>query len=160
MGQLALPNDEVDKEYLAKPRPWNINFIKKFIFFIGPLSSIFDFLTFGIMLYIFNVAQSGNQQLFHTGWFIESLFTQILVIYVIRTNKIPFIQSSPNKFLVFNTLLILVIALGVVFSSFASLFGFVALPMKYFVILFIMLVTYLSLVQIVKTWIVRKYGYQ
>ncbi|MDP3057745.1 MAG: magnesium-translocating P-type ATPase [bacterium] len=160
MGQLALPNDEVDKEYLAKPRPWNINFIKKFIFFIGPLSSIFDFLTFGIMLYVFNVAQNGNQELFHTGWFIESLFTQVLVIYVIRTNKIPFIQSTPNKFLIFNTLLILAIALGVIFSSLAGLFGFVALPPLYFIILFIMLVTYLSLVQIVKTWVVRKYGYQ
>lgn len=158
MGQLALPYDEVDKEYLDKPRPWNINFIKKFIFFIGPLSSIYDFLTFGAMLYIFNAAQ--NQALFHTGWFIESLFTQMLVIYIIRTNKIPFIESAPNKFLIFNTLLILAVALGVVFSSFAGLFGFVALPPLYFVILFIMLVTYLSLVQIVKTWVVRKYGYQ
>ncbi len=158
MGQLALPNDDVDKEYIAKPRPWNINYIRKFILFIGPLSSIYDFLTFGVMLYIFNAAQ--NQPLFHTGWFIESLFTQMLVIYIIRTNKIPFVQSSPNKFLVFNTLLILAVALGVVFSSLAGLFGFVALPPLYFIILFIMLITYLSLVQIVKTWVVRKYGYQ
>lgn len=158
MGQLALPNDAVDKEYLAKPRPWNINYIKKFILFIGPLSSIYDFLTFGIMLYIFNAAQ--NQEFFHTGWFIESLFTQILVIYVIRTNKIPFIESAPNKFLIFNTLLVLAVALGVVFSSFAELFGFVAMPPLYFIILFVLLVTYLSLVQIVKTWVVRKYGYQ
>lgn len=158
MGQLALPYDEVDKEYLAKPRPWNMDFIKKFILFIGQLSSIYDFLTFGVMLYIFNAAQ--NQPLFHTGWFVESLFTQILVIYVIRTNKIPFIESAPNKFLIFNTLLILAIALGVVFSSLAGLFGFVALPPLYFIVLFIMLVTYLSLVQIVKTWVVRKYGYQ
>lgn len=158
MGQLALPNDAVDKEYLAKPRPWNVSFIKKFIFFIGPLSSIFDFLTFGVMLYIFNAAT--NQGLFHTGWFIESLFTQTLVIYVIRTNKIPFIQSTPNEFLILNTLVVLAVAVGVVFSSFAGLFGFVALPPLYFVILFIMLVTYLSLVQIVKTWVVKKYGYQ
>lgn len=158
MGQLALPNDDVDKEYIAKPRPWNINYIRKFILFIGPLSSIYDFLTFGVMLYIFNAAQ--NQPLFHTGWFIESLFTQMLVIYIIRTNKIPFVESSPNKFLLINTLLILAIALGVVSSSFAGLFGFVALPPLYFVILFIMLITYLSLVQIVKTWVVRKYGYQ
>ncbi len=158
MGQLALPNDEVDKEYLAKPRPWNVAFIKKFIFFIGPLSSIYDFLTFGVMLYIFNAAQ--NQALFHTGWFIESLFTQTLVIYVIRTNKIPFVESAPNKLLILNTLLILAIAMGVISSSFAGLFGFAALPIEYFIILFIMLVTYLTLVQIVKTWVVKKYGYQ
>jgi Mg2+-importing ATPase len=158
MGQLALPNDAVDKEYLAKPRPWNVKFIKKFILFIGPLSSIYDFLTFGVMLYVFNAAL--NQELFHTGWFIESLFTQTLVIYVIRTNKIPFIQSTPNKFLIFNTLLILAIAIGVVFSSFAGLFGFVPLPPLYFIILSVMLVTYLALVQIVKTWVVKKYGYQ
>ena len=158
MAQLALPNDAVDKEYLAKPRPWNIGFIKKFILFIGPLSSIFDFLTFGVMLYVFNAAY--NQSLFHTGWFVESLFTQVLVIYIIRTNKIPFIQSTPNKFLVFNTLLILAVALGVVFSSLAGLFGFVALPLKYFVILSVMLVIYLTLVQIVKTWVVKRYGYQ
>jgi len=158
MAQIALPNDDVDKEYLASPRPWNVDFIKKFILFIGPLSSIYDFLTFGVMLYIFNAAE--NQELFHTGWFLESLFTQTLVIYVIRTNKIPFIESAPNKFLVFNTLLILAVALGVVFSSLSVLFGFVALPPLYFIILFIMLVTYLSLVQFVKTWVVRKYGYQ
>lgn len=158
MGQLALLNDEVDKEYLAKPRPWNIDFIKKFIIFIGPLSSIYDFMTFGVMLYIFNAAT--NQPLFHTGWFVESLFTQMLVIYVIRTNKIPFVESTPNKFLLFNTLLILAVAVGVVSSSLAGLFGFTALPLRYFFILSIMLITYLSMVQVVKTWVVRKYGYQ
>lgn len=156
MGQTTLPNDNVDKEYLAKPRPWNIDFIKKFILYIGPISSFYDFLTFGVMIYVFH----ASENLFRTGWFLESLFTQTLVVYIIRTNKLPFIESRPSKWLVAASVLILSTAIWVVFSSFGKYFGFVALPPLYFTALFIMTITYLLLVQVVKGWIVKKYGYQ
>ncbi len=161
-SQVSLPTDDVDKEYLEKPRPWDISFIKKFIISIGPLSSIFDFLTFGVMWFIFLASNLTpyTQSLFHTGWFLESLCTQTLVVYIIRTNKIPFIQSRPSKYLIATTLLILFGALIILFSPLAHAFGFVGLPILYFVILFGMIVAYLVLVQFVKTWVVKRYGYQ
>ena len=91
-SQTTIPTDQVDADWLTKPRQWAIGKILRFILFIGPISSIFDYVTFFLMLYVFNCWH--NPALFHTGWFVESLFTQTLIIHVIRTNKIPFIQSS------------------------------------------------------------------
>jgi Mg2+-importing ATPase len=156
ISQIPLPTDEVDKEYTLKPRGWNINYIQKFMLIIGPLSSIYDFLTFGVLIWIFK----ANPELFHTGWFLESLCTQILVIYVIRTNKIPFIQSRPSKALLISTLLILGFAFIIPYTIIGTYLGFVSLPVYYFYILFAMVITYLLLVQIVKMWMVKKYGYQ
>lgn len=154
-SQISLPTDEVDKEYLAKPRPWNNDSIKMFILSIGPLSSIFDFITYGVMLFIFH----ATPELFHTGWFLESLCTQTLVIYIIRTNKLPFIESRPSKFLAITTLLILLFGFALPFSPLGRHFGFVMLPALYFAILFGIVITYLILVQVVKTRVVKKYGY-
>jgi Mg2+-importing ATPase len=156
LSQITIPSDDVDKEYLKNPHDWNVGFIKRFIIFIGPLSSIYDFITFGILIFVFK----ANEALFHTGWFIESLCTQVLVIYVIRTNKIPFIQSRPSKALVFSTLGIIALAIIVPFTKLGTYLGFVNLPPLYFGILFILIFTYLLLVQLVKTWLVRKYGFQ
>ncbi|MFH1238654.1 MAG: magnesium-translocating P-type ATPase [bacterium] len=157
LSQVAIPTDGVDKDYLMKPRPWNVKAIKKFMFIIGPISSIYDFLTYGVMLFVFNAW--SNPKLFHTGWFIESLCTQTLVIYVIRTGKIPFIESRPSKFLIFTSILIVSTGIIIPFSPLGRFFGFVPPPLLYFVFLFVMVSTYLLLVQVVKTWFVKKYGY-
>ncbi|HOX54286.1 MAG TPA: magnesium-translocating P-type ATPase [Candidatus Omnitrophota bacterium] len=156
ISQVAIPTDEVDREYIAKPRQWNVNYIKKFMIIIGPISSIYDFLTYGVMLFIFH-AQAA---LFHTGWFIESLCTQTLVIHVIRTGKIPFIESRPSRFLILTSILIVSIGIFIPFSPLAKAFGFVAPPPMYFVALFLMVTTYLFFVQKVKKWFIGKYGYE
>ncbi|MDD2653541.1 MAG: cation transporting ATPase C-terminal domain-containing protein, partial [Candidatus Omnitrophica bacterium] len=156
ISQVAIPTDEVDREYIAKPRQWNVNYFKKFMIIIGPISSIYDFLTYGVMLFIFH-AQAA---LFHTGWFIESLCTQTLVIHVIRTGKIPFIESRPSRFLILTSILIVSIGIFIPFSPLAKAFGFVAPPPMYFVALFLMVTTYLFFVQKVKKWFIGKYGYE
>jgi len=155
MSQLSIPTDEVDREYLASPRPWNINSIKRFMVILGPISSIFDLITFGVMLLVFR----ASAVLFHTGWFIESLVTQTLVIYVIRTGKVPFIQSMPSKPMMLTTLLVVATGIIIPFSPLAGAFGFVAPPPLYFAILSLMVLTYIILVQVVKSWFVKKFGF-
>jgi Mg2+-importing ATPase len=155
MSQLAIPTDDVDMEYIAKPRPWNINSIKRFMVLIGPISSIFDFVTFGVMLLIFR----ASADLFHTGWFVESLVSQTLIIYVIRTSKIPFIGSLPSRALIFTSLLIAAIGIYLPFSPLAGALGFVGLPGLYFAVLTAIVITYMLMVQLVKSWFVRKYGF-
>ncbi len=154
LSQIAIPTDEVDKEYLIKPQPWNVQYIKKFMVIIGPISSIYDFLTYGVMLFIFH----SSAALFHTGWFIESLCTQTLVIHVIRTGKIPFLESRPSKFLIFTSIFIVTLGIIIPFSPLAKAFGFVAPPAGFFIALFLMVTTYLFLVQAVKVWFIKKYG--
>lgn len=155
VSQVAIPTDKVDKEYLRKPRPWDVAYIRKFMIIIGPISSIFDFITYGVMLFVFH----SSAALFHTGWFIESLCTQTLVIYVIRTAKIPFVESMPSKFLMFTSLLIVAIGIIIPFSPLAKPFGFVAPPPAYFIALFFIVASYLFLVQVAKKWFIKKYGY-
>jgi Mg2+-importing ATPase len=155
LSQIAIPTDAVDPEYVARPRSWNVDYIKKFMIHIGPISSVFDFVTFGVMWFIFRAAQP----LFNTGWFLESLCTQTLVIHVIRTGKIPFIESRPSRFLIFTSVCMVTVALLIPFSPLAKPFGFVRPPGLYFVALFCIVGSYLVLVQIVKKWFIRKFGY-
>ncbi|MDD5692561.1 MAG: magnesium-translocating P-type ATPase [Candidatus Omnitrophica bacterium] len=156
LSQVAIPSDEVDKEYLLKERPWNINYIKKFIIFLGPVSSIFDFITFGVLLWVFH----APAPLFHTGWFLESLCTQTLVIHVIRTGKIPFIESKPSQFLMFTSVYIVTIGLVIPFTPLGHYFKFVTPPPAFFAALLIIVTAYLFTVQFVKSWFIRKYGYE
>jgi Mg2+-importing ATPase len=162
LSQVSIPADDVDKDYIKEPRPWNVEFIKKFMIFIGPLSSLFDFITFAVMWFIFyGYTQTPiAQSIFRTGWFIESICTQMLVIYIIRTNKIPFIQSRPSRYLVLTTLVFLFTAFSIPFSPLSHFFGFVALPLSYFGILAGIVISYLFVVQIVKSLVVKKYGFQ
>jgi Mg2+-importing ATPase len=146
----------VDAEWLTKPRKWTIADIQRFILFIGPISSIFDYLTFFIMLYVFKAW--NNPALFHTGWFVESLFTQTLIIHVIRTNKIPFIQSRASWPLIFTSVIIVAVGAWLTVSPLADTLGFVALPPLYWLLLAIMLVLYVILTQLVKTWFYKKFG--
>ncbi len=157
LSQTAIPSDNVDKEWLAQPRKWDLNRIKNFIFFIGPISSIFDYTTFAIMIFVFGAWT--NPALFQTGWFVESLLTQSLIIHVIRTNKIPFIESRASTTLIMATLIISAIGIGLVYSPFAHFFGFVPLPPLYWLLIAITLMCYVILTQVVKTWYVRKFEY-
>jgi Mg2+-importing ATPase len=155
-SQTGIPSDEVDADWLAKPRKWAIGEIRRFIMVIGPISSIFDYLTYFVMLYVFNAW--GNPALFHTGWFVESLFTQTLIIHVIRTNKIPFLQSRASRALILTSLAIVAIGAWLTVSPFAGALGFVTLPLGYWPLLAGMLLAYVLLTQVVKTWFVRRYG--
>ena len=158
VSQTAIPTDKIDPEYLLKPRQWRIDHIRRFILFIGPISSIYDYLTFFAMLFIFNCW--ANPALFHTGWFVESLVSQTLIIYIIRTHKIPFLQSSPSKILTFTSLGIVALGMLLPFSPLAPMLGFVPLPPLYFLILGGMIVTYAIITQLVKTWFNRRYGWE
>jgi Mg2+-importing ATPase len=111
-SQTAIPTDEVDADWLNKPRKWAIGELRRFILYIGPISSIFDYATYFIMLFVYGAwahPDLAHQALFHTGWFVESLFTQTLIIHVIRTKKIPFIQSRASKSLIFASLAIVAV---------------------------------------------------
>jgi Mg2+-importing ATPase len=155
-SQTTIPTDEVDTDWLIRPRQWTIGKIMHFILFIGPISSIFDYVTFFLMLYVFNCWH--NPALFHTGWFVESLFTQTLIIHVIRTNKIPFIESRASRPLIITSLLIVAVGAWLTVSPLAKTLGFVPLPPLYWLFLAIMLLAYAILTQVVKTWFIRTFG--
>ena len=155
-SQTTIPTDGVDADWLTKPRQWTIGRILRFILFIGPISSIFDYLTFFIMLYVFKCW--NNPALFHTGWFVESLFTQTLIIHVIRTNKIPFIQSRASWPLILTSLAIVAVGAWLTVSPLATTLGFVPLPPSFWLFLAAMLLGYALLTQVVKTWFVRRFG--
>ena len=155
-SQVPIPTDEVDPEQIAKPRPWNIDEIKRFILYIGPISSIFDYTTYFIMLYVFNCWEPTKASLFQTGWFVESLMTQTLIIHVIRTNKIPFIQSRPSWPLIATTVLVMTAGMLLPFSPLAKPLGFEQLPPLYWPLLGLTLLCYIILTQVVKTWLLKK----
>jgi len=156
ISQIAVPTDDVDDEYLQRSRPWNVGYIKKFMLFFGPISSVFDFVTFGVLLFLFH----ASPKLFHTGWFLESLITQTLVIYVIRTGKIPFVESRPSPFLMFTSIYIVTIGLLIPFTPLSKYFGFVQPPPLYFAALVCIVAAYLWVVQTVKSKFIDKYGYE
>ena len=155
-SQTTIPTDEVDADWLIKPRKWEIGGILRFILFIGPVSSIFDYLTFFMMLYLFNCWH--KPALFHTGWFVESLFTQTLIIHVIRTNKIPFLQSWASWPLILTSIIIVAVGAGLTISPLAGALGFVVLPPRYWLLLTVILVCYVVLTQLMKTWFYRRFA--
>jgi Mg2+-importing ATPase len=162
-SQTPIPNDNVDETYLARPRPWRLSDIRRFILFIGPISSIFDYTTYFMMLYIFTcwpvAGDKGvHEALFQTGWFVESLLTQTLIIHVIRTNKIPFIQSRASLSMGVVTVLVMGVGVWLPFSPLAGTLGFVAPPPLYWPLLVATLLCYIVLTQLVKTWFVKKFG--
>jgi len=150
-SQITIPTDNVDDTFLHKPRKWDISFVREFMIVIGPISSIFDFLTFFVMLNVFQASEA----LFHTGWFVESLATQTLVLFVIRTFGHP-LRSRPSRPLAITTVAIVLIGLGLPFSPLAGVLGFAALPVGYFVFLAAATATYLILVQWVKGMLTKR----
>ena len=155
-SQVPIPTDAVDEEQVTRPRPWNIAEITRFILYIGPISSIFDYTTFFVMLWIFNCWDPSRASLFQTGWFVESLMTQTLIIHVIRTNKIPFIQSRASWPLTVTTLSIMAVGMWLPYSPLASSLGLAHLPALYWPILLLTLLSYMILTQVMKTWLLRK----
>jgi Mg2+-importing ATPase len=147
-GQLAIPGDRVDKEQLVAPSHWDIGFIRRFMFLFGPISSIFDFATFALMLFVFD-ALPGE---FRAGWFIESIVTQTLIIFVIRTRRVPFFRSRPSLGLVAASLGVVALGVYLPFSALASVLGFDPLPVPFFLALLGMAVVYLVLVEMAKLW--------
>jgi len=156
-SQLAIPFDNVDNDYIQRPRKWKIDDIRRFIIYIGPVSSIFDYVTYFVMLFVFN--SWNNPSLFQTGWFIESLLTQTLIIHVIRSKGLPFIQSRAHPLLTLTTILISFIGIFLVNSPFATFFGFVTLPLLYWPILVGILISYILLTQLVKIYYIKKFGW-
>lgn len=168
-SQTGIPADRVDEEQIAKPRKWDIGNIKWFMTFIGPISSIFDYATFALMWFVFNcrsfldltVSSAGKTyavQLFQTGWFVESLLTQTLIVHIIRTGKIPFLQSRASPSLLLTTLTVIAVAVWLPYSPFASLFGMVPLPLSYFIWIAGFLLSYGLIGHIVKSWFFNRFG--
>ncbi len=153
VSEIPIPLDNVDEEYLRRPRQWDMNFVRKFMLIIGPISSLFDFLTFYVMLKVFQAGEA----LFHTGWFIESLATQVLVIFIIRTQKSP-LKSRPNIWLTTCSLLVVTLAIALPFTPLGKLFGFVAPPPLFFFILAGMVIAYLLMVEVAKQWFYKRYA--
>ncbi|MGD0782329.1 MAG: magnesium-translocating P-type ATPase, partial [Candidatus Aminicenantales bacterium] len=169
VSQTGIPLDNVDPELISKPRAWDIGFIKRFMIVIGPLSSIFDYATFFLMLYTFQCVLFGKpgtspemnvyyEKLFHTGWFVESLLTQTLIVHIIRTNRIPFFQSRASLPMTLTTLLVMAAAVFLPYSPLAALLGFVPLPPSYWLWIAGFLVAYGFLTHFVKRRFARAYG--
>jgi P-type Mg2+ transporter len=155
-SQVPIPTDDVDPEQIAKPRPWSMREIYRFIVFIGPCSSIFDYTTYFMMLYLFDCWNPANAALFQTGWFVESILTQTLIIHVIRTNKFPFLQSRASWPVIVTTTVIMMIGMWLPVSPIAATLGFKTLPALYWPLLGLTLVCYVFLTQGVKVWLLRK----
>jgi Mg2+-importing ATPase len=155
-SQVPIPADNVDPEQIAKPRPWDMGEITRFILFIGPCSSVFDYTTYLMMLYVFNGWDTANESLFQTGWFVESLLTQTLIIHIIRTNRIPFLQSQASGPMIVTTAVIMMIGMWLPFSPLGPWLGFSHLPPLYWPLLALTLFCYVLLTQGVKMWLIRK----
>ena len=176
-SQVPIPTDAVDPEQVARPRPWSIKEISRFILFIGPCSSIFDYSTYALLWFIYKCANlnlipppdlaarfahvagpdsSYAAALFQTGWFVESLLTQTLIIHVIRTNKIPFLQSRASWPLIFTSAAIMVVGAYLPFSPLGPLLGFVPLPESFWGWIGLTLLAYMGLTQFVKVFLIRK----
>jgi Mg2+-importing ATPase len=162
-SQLGIPTDAVDEEFVSKPQKWDMGFIRKFMIYIGPMSSIFDYATFFLMLYFFNCILFGHagtsaeskayyESLFHTGWFVESLLTQTLIVHIIRTNKIPFFQSCSSPFLAMTTLVVMAIGAFLPYSPLADYLELVPLPLSYWLWIGGFLVTYSVITHLMKVW--------
>ena len=168
-SQVGIPSDKVDEEYLTTPRKWNIANIRRFMLVIGPMSSLFDYATFFLMLYVFkchlfsdpgtsDTDKTYYENLFHTGWFVESILTQTLIVHIIRTRKIPFFQSIASPFLLGTTLVVMAAGAFLPYSPCAAYFGFVPLPVSYWYWIGGFLLCYAFITHHVKVWFHHKYG--
>jgi Mg2+-importing ATPase len=158
-SQSTITTDNIDDEYVEKPKRWDISFIRRFMVSLGPVSSLFDFLTFFIMLLFFKVTPE-HPELFQTAWFLESLCTQTLVIFVIRTRRTPFYKSKPSRLLLLSSLAIVGFALIMPFTLIGDLFDFVIPPPAFFAVLAMLLGAYLALAEVVKNWFYKRHAYR
>jgi Mg2+-importing ATPase len=157
-SQTSVPADNVDAEYLTEPRTWDIAHIARYMFCIGPISSLFDYATFGLLWFVLRADSVGDASLFQTGWFVESLLSQTLIVHIIRTGKIPFIQSRPSLPLLLTTSAICLVAIALPFSHLAGPLQMSPLPAIYWYGLAPILLCYFGLTQFVKSLLVRRFG--
>jgi Mg2+-importing ATPase len=155
-SQTAIPTDFVDPDVEELPARWDVGAIQRFMLVFGPISSVFDVLTFGLLLLVLGAGAST----FHTGWFIESLFTQVLVVLVIRTRRTPFWRSRPSTPLLLAVVGAVAAAVVIPLSPIGGILGFAALPIGFWPLLACIVVAYLTLVELVKWWFVRHAGWQ
>jgi P-type Mg2+ transporter len=154
-SELTIPTDDVDEELLARPEHWDIAFIRRFMIFFGPISSLYDFATFAVMLWVFH----AHATLFRSGWFVESLATQSLVVFVIRTRRVPFFRSRPSRPLLATTLAVVLVGAALPYTPLARALGFRSLPWLFLVILLAMTATYLALAELGKSHFYRHPGH-
>jgi Mg2+-importing ATPase len=147
-GQLAIPGDRVDQEQILSPSHWDIGFIRRFMLLFGPISSLFDFATFALMIYVFQ-AVPGE---FRAGWFVESIATQTLIIFAIRTRRVPFLRSTPSAGLLCASLGVVAVGIFLPLSPLAGILGFDPLPAPFFLSLLVLALVYLVLVEVAKSW--------
>jgi len=157
ISQLALPWDRMDKDFLKKPRKWEPTGIARFMIFIGPTSSIFDMTTFALMWFVYLANSPATQTLFQSGWFVEGLLSQTLVVHMIRTRKIPFIQSIAAMPLIIMTTVIMLVGIYLPYSPLGPSLHLIHLPLSYFFWLVLTLLSYCVLVQFVKIWYIKKF---
>lgn len=158
-SQTVVATDSVDDEYISKPRKWELGNIARYIFTIGPISSVFDYVTFALMWFVFKCTTPAHASLFQTAWFVESLLSQTLIVHVIRTGKIPFLQSKPSTPLLLSTLAICVFAVYLPYSALALKLQMSPLPADYWLYLSAILIVYLGLTQVIKTYLIRHFGF-
>jgi Mg2+-importing ATPase len=156
-SQIAIPWDRVDEEYIHRPQQWDASFLSKFIVCMGPISSLFDYATFAVMFFVFKANLPEHQALFQSGWFVEGLLSQTLVVHLIRTRKVPFIQSWATAPVVALTTLIMTIGIVLPFTPAAHLLSLQPLPWLYFPILLALLTGYALTVQLAKKWFIRRF---
>ncbi|MCE4070908.1 MULTISPECIES: magnesium-translocating P-type ATPase [Pseudomonas] len=160
LSQIAIPFDHVDDELLRKPQQWNPDGLGRFMVFFGPISSIFDIATFLVLWHVFGANSPAHQTLFQSGWFVEGLISQLLVVHMIRTRRIPFLQSRAAWPLLGMTLVIVAVAIFLPMGPLAHSFRMEALPLGYWPWLAVILLGYMALTQAVKGWFARRYGWQ
>jgi Mg2+-importing ATPase len=158
LSELAIPVDNVDPEYIEKPKRLDISYVRNFMIYFGPISSIFDFLTFYIMLHVFNAW--NNAPLFQTAWFIESLCTQTLVIFAIRTRRSPFFKSRPSKYLLLSSLSVVISAMLLPLTPIGDWFQFEDPPFTFYVFLAAFVIAYLTLVETLKRQFYKRYAHR
>jgi Mg2+-importing ATPase len=158
VSQAGIPFDRMDEEYLEKPRKWEINDLGRFMLFIGPISSVFDISTFAVMYYVFQANTLERQSLFQSGWFVEGLLSQTLIIHMIRTSKVPFLQSTAGPALGTLTVIVMAIGIAIPYTPLGATVGLVPLPAAYYPWLAATLVGYCLLTHIVKRWYIRRFG--
>jgi Mg2+-importing ATPase len=158
VSQISIPWDSMDREFLEQPQKWDAGGISRFMLFVGPVSSVFDYLTFALMFFFFKANSPEHQGLFQSGWFVEGLLSQTLIVHMIRTRKIPFIQSWATKPVIALTSLVMAIGIGIPFSPFATALKMEPLPVGYFPWLIGILLGYCFLTQLVKMWFINRFN--
>jgi Mg2+-importing ATPase len=167
ISQTGIPLDNVDESAVRSPQRWDVSLIRKFMFALGPVSSLFDYATFALMLFVFGCsawygasgpAKLALERLFHTGWFIESLLSQTLVIHIIRTERIPFIQSRSSLAMILSSLTVAALGVALIYSPLAPFFGLVPLPLSFWPWIAMFLACYAILATLVKNLFMRSHN--